>query len=213
MSPKVPHEHKEQRQREILMASKKVFAQKGYEAASIKDIMDATSISRGGIYAYFSNKEHIFLSLLEQMMEDNRKELDELLQKNNGSVWKTLLTLLDDYRRAEYEDTENLFSAAIVEYGITHWRKPENRDYIEKRYEGAASIFSVLIQKGVDAGEFNPIAPVDDISRFMISFLDGLAISAISLTHDLMRTGKQMDLFESTLKMMLNVQKPDLSQR
>lgn len=46
----------------------------------------------------------------------------------------------------------------------------------------------------------------------MINFLDGAAISAISVTHDLMRTGKQMDLFESTLKMMLNVQKPDLLQ-
>ncbi|WHY70917.1 TetR/AcrR family transcriptional regulator [Fictibacillus enclensis] len=213
MSPKVPDEHKEKRQREILKASKEVFAKKGYEATSIKDIMEATGISRGGIYDYFSNKEHIFLSLLEQSMEDNRKEIDTLLQKNNGSVWKTLLTIWDDYREAKNEDQEDSFSAAIIEYGIAHWRKPENRGYIENRYEQAAGIFSSLIHKGIENGEFDPVVSVDDVSRFMISFLDGIAISAITLTHGFMQTGKQMDLFENSMKSMLNVKEPDLSQR
>ncbi|MDN4072516.1 hypothetical protein QYF49_05660 [Fictibacillus sp. CENA-BCM004] len=60
---------------------------------------------------------------------------------------------------------------------------------------------------------FKRVRTVESLNRwprFMFNFLDGAAISAISVTHDLMRTGKQMDLFEPTLKMMLNVQKPDL---
>ncbi|WP_156412584.1 hypothetical protein [Fictibacillus enclensis] len=47
----------------------------------------------------------------------------------------------------------------------------------------------------------------------MISFQDGIAISAVTLTHGFMQTGKQIDLFENSLKSMLYVNEPDLSQR
>lgn len=213
MSPKVPHEHKEQRQREILNASQKVFAKKGYEATSIKDIMDATSISRGGIYAYFSNKEHIFLSLLEQIMEDNRKEIDEILQQK-GSAWETMLSILDDYRNPSNYESEERFSAAIMEYGLTHWRKPENKDYIAMRYRTGTALFNDLLIKGVDSGEFTPIVPSVEISRFLISFFDGLAISAIPISYEQIHVKEQINLLETTLRFMLNIQqKPETSQR
>ncbi|WP_354005811.1 hypothetical protein [Fictibacillus terranigra] len=49
----------------------------------------------------------------------------------------------------------------MVEYGITHWRQPKNREYVAKRYEkSAARIFNALIQKGANRGEFKPMAPV-----------------------------------------------------
>ncbi|MGG1575484.1 hypothetical protein [Fictibacillus sp. NRS-1165] len=35
----------------------------------------------------------------------------------------------------------------------------KNREYVAKRYESAARIFNALIQKGVDRGEFKPMAP------------------------------------------------------
>ncbi|RXZ02403.1 hypothetical protein DMO16_23785 [Fictibacillus sp. S7] len=70
-----------------------------------------------------------------------------------------------------------------------------------------------MIHKGIENGEFDPVVSIDDMSRFMISFLDGIAISAITLTHGFMQTGKQIDLFENSMKSMLNVKEPDLSQR
>ena len=40
--PKVSEEHKEQRKHQILMAAMEVFKRKGYEKATVKDIVEET---------------------------------------------------------------------------------------------------------------------------------------------------------------------------
>jgi len=41
---------------EILDAAEALFTQKGYDATSIKDIIDAVGIARGTLYHHFSSK-------------------------------------------------------------------------------------------------------------------------------------------------------------
>ena len=62
--PKVSEEHKEQRKHQILMAAMEVFKRKGYEKATLKDIVEETGMSRGWIYLYFTDKIEIFEALL-----------------------------------------------------------------------------------------------------------------------------------------------------
>ena len=62
----------------ILRTSSEVFAEKGYDRASVRDISAATEISLSGLYHYFSSKEELlfliqktcFDTLLEQLGED-----------------------------------------------------------------------------------------------------------------------------------------------
>ncbi|MDN4526531.1 hypothetical protein [Fictibacillus fluitans] len=49
------------------------------------------------------------------------------------------------------------------------------------RFHCGSGFFISVIHKGIENDEFDPVASVGDISRFMISFLDGIAISAITL--------------------------------
>ena len=43
--------------REILRAAEQLFCQKGYEAASMQEIVRAAGVSKGGIYHHFASKE------------------------------------------------------------------------------------------------------------------------------------------------------------
>ncbi len=62
----------------ILRTSSEVFAQKGYDRASVRDISAATEVSLSGLYHYFSSKEELlfliqktcFDTLLERLGED-----------------------------------------------------------------------------------------------------------------------------------------------
>lgn len=62
----------------ILKASAAVFAEKGYDRASIRDISAATGVSLSGLYYYFKSKEellfliqdHCFGTLLKRLQED-----------------------------------------------------------------------------------------------------------------------------------------------
>ena len=54
--PKVSDEHKELRIQQILLAASEVFKSKGYEQATLKDIVEEAGMSRGWIYLYFKDK-------------------------------------------------------------------------------------------------------------------------------------------------------------
>ena len=49
-----------QKKKLILETARTVFSLKGYRGVTMKDIVEACGISRGGLYLYFSSTEEIF---------------------------------------------------------------------------------------------------------------------------------------------------------
>ncbi|MBI9075860.1 MAG: TetR/AcrR family transcriptional regulator [Desulfatibacillum sp.] len=56
----------EARKKLILASAKRLFSRGGYYQTQISDIIKDAGIARGTIYQYFSNKEDVFVTLLEQ---------------------------------------------------------------------------------------------------------------------------------------------------
>jgi len=61
--PKVPQDHLEARRAQILEAARAVFAQYGYEGATLVRLEQATGLSRGAIFHYFADKQTLFAAL------------------------------------------------------------------------------------------------------------------------------------------------------
>jgi AcrR family transcriptional regulator len=59
-----------QRNLEILQAAKEVFAERGFHAASISDVIKRAGIARGTFYLYFTSKDAVFESILDQAILD-----------------------------------------------------------------------------------------------------------------------------------------------
>ena len=53
-------EKSEQKKAYILEVARKVFMEKGYKSVTMKDIVDACEISRGGLYLYFDSTADLF---------------------------------------------------------------------------------------------------------------------------------------------------------
>ncbi|MDQ5807881.1 MAG: TetR/AcrR family transcriptional regulator [Actinomycetota bacterium] len=53
----------------ILRAAREVFADMGYGAATVRDIVRATDLAAGTFYNYFPDKEAVFRALLEESAE------------------------------------------------------------------------------------------------------------------------------------------------
>jgi AcrR family transcriptional regulator len=56
----------------ILDAAREVFADLGYGAASVRDIVRATDLATGTFYNYFPDKEAVFRTLLEESVSEAR---------------------------------------------------------------------------------------------------------------------------------------------
>ena len=52
-------------QNDVLDSAMAVFWARGYEATSIQDVLDATGINRGSLYATFGDKKRLFLAVLD----------------------------------------------------------------------------------------------------------------------------------------------------
>jgi TetR/AcrR family transcriptional regulator, transcriptional repressor for nem operon len=60
---------------EVLDRAMALFWRRGYEATSIRDLVAATGINRGSIYATFGDKEGLFLAVLDHYSEKFAKPL------------------------------------------------------------------------------------------------------------------------------------------
>ena len=91
-----------EKQLHILDSAAECFAEKGYYGASIKDICQKANISNGALYKYFSNKEEVFLAVLNQC----QNILVEHLYQKYTHIHHSLLTSVREY----LEEIENLHS-------------------------------------------------------------------------------------------------------
>lgn len=56
------------RQREVLDACARVFAERGYHGTSIDDLIRATGLARGGLYHYIGSKSEALSRILDDLM-------------------------------------------------------------------------------------------------------------------------------------------------
>jgi AcrR family transcriptional regulator len=65
-------ERKAQNRAKLLVAARKVFAEKGYGEATARDIVRETDLASGTFYNYFNDKQDAFMALLDEMGEKGR---------------------------------------------------------------------------------------------------------------------------------------------
>jgi len=66
---------KAQNRRAILDAAQEVFAEIGYGAASIRDVIRRTDLAAGTFYNYFPDKQSVFRAVLEEHTTELRRRL------------------------------------------------------------------------------------------------------------------------------------------
>jgi len=77
----------------ILQAARRVFAQLGYEAATVRDIIRGTELASGTFYNYFRSKEEVF----EALSDDGARRFRPLLR-----AARECATTFEDYLREAF---------------------------------------------------------------------------------------------------------------
>lgn len=64
----------------ILDAAARLFAERGYRAATMEEIARAAEVSKGGLYWSFESKQELFFALLEERIDRPLRELFERVE-------------------------------------------------------------------------------------------------------------------------------------
>jgi TetR/AcrR family transcriptional repressor of mexJK operon len=78
----------------IVRSAAKLFLDKGYESASINDIIDAIGGSKGTIYSNFCSKEKLFEAVVEQICADVTLQIDT---QPGGSAEEQLTRIAESF--------------------------------------------------------------------------------------------------------------------
>ncbi len=184
---------KAQNRAAILDAAREVFAELGYDAAGVRDVIRRTDLASGTFYNYFPDKESVFRAVLDESAQEIRRRLrtvragaptlevfvgdayrawfeflveDRLmfeLMKRNAGVIRSLFG--DPILGAGVEDLLEDLRAAIARGDLP----PHDADYM------AGAMAGVALELGVRMTERTP-ADVEGAARFATElFLGGIA--------------------------------------
>lgn len=172
----------EQKKKYILETARKVFIEKGFKNVTMKDIVEACDISRGGLYLYFGSTREIFLEVLQL----EASEADDVFSNNipEDATAADILALFLKEQKKELLRKKNNLTMATYEF---HFSEDISRkdNILKKQFDSAVKIIQKLIEAGVESGEFYCEDSLGTARNIMF-VLEGLKISSqtIGITQD-----------------------------
>lgn len=85
----------EEKRERLLQAAREEFARVPYDQVSINKIIQSAGIPRGSFYMYFTNKEDLFLYMMEEFMKSPLQLFRRLLEQSEGDLFQAFMALYD----------------------------------------------------------------------------------------------------------------------
>jgi TetR/AcrR family transcriptional repressor of nem operon len=151
-----------------------VFWERGYEAASLAELLKNMGISRKSMYDTFGNKQSLFLKALEHYAQTELRSIREQLLAP-GSTMSNIEQLLYSWQQAhgKLDSKGCLLGTSTANFKTSDVEiAPILRSYfvrLENIYYEAIALAQV-------AGELNPQANPRDLARLLLCTTQGMAL-------------------------------------
>ncbi|MBQ1897257.1 MAG: TetR/AcrR family transcriptional regulator [Lachnospiraceae bacterium] len=165
-----------QKKQYIIDVAAKVFAEKGYKNVTMKDVVDACDISRGGLYLYYESTTELFIDVMKSQFE-SREDFTELIS-DDATAADILLLFLQEEKKELFRKKGNLNRAYYEFYFDLRPSKGDN--VYKKEFDSNVKMICKLIEIGVESGEFvcdDPLTAALNI----VYVLEGMKTTALTL--------------------------------
>ena len=191
-----------QKKRFILETARKVFVDKGFKKVTMKDIVEACEISRGGLYLYFESTGQIFLEVMKMESE----EADDVFSDSiaDDATAADILILFLREQKKELLRREDTLTQAIYEFYF-QTQPVRKGNLLKRQFDSAVRIIEKLIETGVENGEFC-CEDCRGLARNIMFVLEGLKISAQTIGI----TAEAVDREIHFILKMLGVEEEDI---
>lgn len=163
--------HKEFDKEVVLEKAMLLFWQQGYDATSVRDLMDATGISSSSLYESFGDKRAVYLAALRRYCQSEQAGFQALIT-GHPNLKAALATTLQNARE-HLTSSQGLFSMnSIIEFGN---RDPEITALLWGHYEVIWAIFRDAIQAAQASGQIQNPQAAGDIANTLLMAIYGHA--------------------------------------
>jgi len=158
--PEGRRRRKAERPQEILEAAFAEFSRNGYAMTTLDRIAERAGVTKGTIYVYFENKEHLFISMVREVMKSALDTVHDMFARHEGSTADLLRAQFSFIYRHIVEDRRRREAVRMLIAEAP--RFPELADrYHEEILRPCLDMLRQAIQRGVNRGEIRNSAIVD----------------------------------------------------
>ncbi len=167
----------EQTRQRIVELAAPIFNQRGYVGASMRDLVDATGLEKGGIYNHFGSKEQLALEAYDYALSQTEAALARSQREGDAAV-ERLRRLITAFaagiRRPVVAGGCPILNTA-VEADDTH---PELRDRARHSMHLWHRLIGRIVKDGKAAGEIDPDTDPYELASYLTAALEGAQMLA-----------------------------------
>lgn len=171
---------REERAHQILTAAAAIFARKGYQRATTREIAAEAGVAEGTIYNYFNNKRDLLIAMSSHLALDSLQELDSLPPQEDVRAYVTAL-VTDRFESVIIRNLD-LIRALVPELLVDDDLRQE---YMDKVLSPAVSHLADYISDRMKADAFRKVEP-GIVARAMIGVVMSFGLLWL-------QTGVQLD--------------------
>ena len=155
----------------LLRAAERVFAERGFHAATLDEVAAGAGFTKGAVYSNFKNKEDLFLALIEAAYT---REMAALKQTLEGSDIPPEARLGDfvGLIRAEVARTPENWGALYLEFTLYALRNPTARDRLNELERADIDAIAEIINSHAQ----RETAPAERSARIIVALFRGITL-------------------------------------
>ena len=165
------------RKNQIVHAALKVFCEKGFDGATINDIVKKAKCSHGLFYHYFNSKNEIFNAVTEYRGKNMMDFLDEVIKSSDGyteKLYKLTAYTFDNMKKDEVFAYRYYFFVSMVFSKSEAGEKPPKCDK-KPPHQRMFDFF----KEGIDKGDFRNDYSPDECAKLYNSIIQGATLNFI----------------------------------
>jgi TetR/AcrR family transcriptional repressor of nem operon len=162
---------------EVLHKAMYVFWDKGYEAASLSDLLEATGLSKSSLYAAFGDKRALFLAAFAEYRRTRLQFLRNML--NDGQTARNSIESFFRYAVARSQDDAGARGCMTANEAIELApHDAEVQQLVADDFHAIEEAFARTIVRGQADGSIANQQKPRTLARFLLVGLQGLQVIA-----------------------------------
>ncbi len=126
----------------ILERAERVFIKKGFAGVTMKDIIEESDISRGGIYLYFKSVDEVFTEVIK--IHNARKLENIKTTVKNSNDFKALVDDYFEMQKNKLLHMDKSLRRAMTEYSFMHKEEAPENFYADQYHNSKKMILEIL---------------------------------------------------------------------
>ena len=164
------------RPEEILDAACRAIVSRGFADTRVGDIAKAAGTSTGTIHYYFDSKQEVLVAALRYASDRLFGRLERAPAPNATARLARLLDVAIPYPRPKARRDEYVL---WIETWALVLRSPDQLPALEDLSKRWRAFFFDVVRDGVESGEFDSVAPADEVAERLIALVDGLGFETV----------------------------------